>query len=65
MDGLRAPLILHNTVEKYQYDHDIVVPFQGKFNTNKIVEMPFFVNLSIFGIQIGTTTKVPLTLISS
>jgi hypothetical protein len=47
MDGLRTPLVLHNTVETYQYDQDITIPLQGK--SIKVV-MPFFVLTSKFGI---------------
>ena len=30
VDGLRAPLILHNTMEAYQYDQEMIVTLSGK-----------------------------------
>ncbi|KAI8880543.1 multicopper oxidase [Backusella circina FSU 941] len=44
MDGLRAPLILHNTVEKYQYDHDVVVPFQDWYHDQSSDNLAIFLN---------------------
>lgn len=32
MDGLRAPLILHNKNETYQYDEEVIVTVSGNIS---------------------------------
>ena len=32
MDGLRTPFVVHAKNETYKYDHDVTIPFQGKYN---------------------------------
>ncbi|KAI8889405.1 multicopper oxidase [Backusella circina FSU 941] len=44
MDGLRAPLILHNTVETYHYDEDIIVPFEDWYHAQSTEGLSVFLN---------------------
>lgn len=34
MDGLRAPVVIHGLNESYTYDHDVIVPMQGKTSSS-------------------------------
>ncbi|KAI9311924.1 Cupredoxin [Dichotomocladium elegans] len=45
MDGLRTPLILHNTVEAYKYDEDITVTLADWYHEQSSVNLDAFMNI--------------------
>lgn len=47
MDGLRTPFVVHAKNETYKYDHDVTIPFQGKFVSLKSIVLYLYQTLNL------------------